>query len=301
MFAPESTQNQESEMKIVDRPTVYLVGVQYTDDDEMKRFLVDHEIDGWTTDAIGSDKLCEVGGRLCYLSFAKSRPGGNAAYLKHIKEMQHGSVLEHAVFSVIAVGVSRSLSHEWVRHRAGMSPSQLSQRYVSESRGEFVIPREIQGDGDMEAVWVQAVQNSWLAYKRLVSELDSKIGRRPEYHCSACMGFGRIDGRDMECEKCHGTGIDPDKRTEVRKAARGAARSVLPNATETKIMVTGNARAWRHFFEMRASPAADAEIRLLAYTIWAKLVSISDALFGDYQVVELPDGTHALETPYRKV
>lgn len=297
-------------MHVYEEPCVYLVGMQGMDKAELKRFLSEHALtsegETWETDApdVGS-ALAEIGGRVCYLSFTNPRPGGNRVYLEHIKEVGHGSVLEHAVFTIIVAGVSRSLSHELVRHRAGMSYSQLSQRYVSESRGEFVVPREVMGDQDTYNVWLQSVTASWDAYKRLVIKLESKLRHRDKYRCRACngTGFAKGDGTapNENCNECKGTGIIPALRTDLRKAARGAARSVLPNATETKIQVTGNARAWRHFLEMRAAEAADAEIRTLAVHVWRALRGAAPNLFGDYDAHSLEDGTAYLETPYRKV
>ena len=74
-------------------------------------------------------------------------------YLENIKKQGHGSVLEHANYSVLLEGVSRSLTHELVRHRAGFAYSQLSQRYVDESKADFVMPAAIIGD--------EALQKSW--------------------------------------------------------------------------------------------------------------------------------------------
>ena len=73
-----------------------------------------------------------------------------------------------------------------------------------------------------------------------------------------------------------------------RKKAREAARSVLPNATETKIFVTANGRALRHFIEMRADPAADVEIRKVAVAILKLLQAESPNLFGDYTITTSP-------------
>src|ERR1700694_5176206 len=121
-------------MKIITEPSVYLVGRQAVDDGELSRFLADEGVESWQTDSsVGGEKLVETAGRLCYMSFAKPRPGGNKAYLGHILEVGHGSVLEHEVFNLIFTGVSRSFTHELVRHRAGFGYSQLSQRYVDES------------------------------------------------------------------------------------------------------------------------------------------------------------------------
>src|SRR5262245_53982641 len=96
--------------------------------------------------------------------------------------------------------------------------------------------------------------------------------------------------------------LPPDAdRTTRRKAARQAARSVLPNATETKIFVTANARALRHFVELRASRHAEVEIRKLAVAVLRIMQQEAPHLFGDYQLVPLPDGTFEATTPHRKV
>ncbi len=92
----------------------------------------------------------------------------------------------------------------------------------------------------------------------------------------------------------------PDK-TMRRKLARQAARSVLPNATETKIFVTANARAIRHFIEMRCNEFADIEIRKVAGMILAIMQKEAPSIFSDYRWVDVPDGTKAATTPHRKV
>lgn len=99
-------------VKLVLEPRVYVVGRQKVDADELGRFLVDCGSRGWTTDTdVSAEVLVEVAGRNCYQSFKASRPGGNAAYIKHLLEVSHGSVLEHANWSFIITGVSRSLCY----------------------------------------------------------------------------------------------------------------------------------------------------------------------------------------------
>ena len=94
---------------------------------------------------------------------------------------------------------------------------------------------------------------------------------------------------------------DVDDKTLRRKMARQAARSVLPNATETKIFVTANARALRHFIELRADEHADVEIRRVAIKMLGLLQKESPNIFGDYVIESLPDGTQVAKTPNRKV
>jgi thymidylate synthase (FAD) len=93
---------------------------------------------------------------------------------------------------------------------------------------------------------------------------------------------------------------EPD-RTLRRKLARQAARSVLPNATETKIFLTANARALRNFIELRASRHAEVEIRKLAVAVLRLMQREAPHIFSDYQLTPLADGTFEATTPHRKV
>jgi thymidylate synthase (FAD) len=209
------------------------------------------------------------------MSFAKPRPGGNAAYLGHIKESGHGSVLEHAVWNLLIVGVSRTLTHELIRHRAGMGYSQLSQRYVDESVAEYVEPDIIAADPETHKVWLEAVEHAHQCYVKLADLLAKRIAADP-----------------LTSEL---------PATDRRKSARQAARSVLPNATETKIFVTANARALRNFLEQRGSRHAEPEIRMLANEVCRIMQKEAPNLFGDYHLEPLPDGTFEVTTEYRKV
>ena len=171
-----TTPEPEPTLSIVREPKVYLVGRQTVDESALSAFLADHEVRKWTTDTdVAGEKLIEVAGRLCYMSFSRPRPGGNRAYIGHILEVGHGSVLEHSVFNLIITGVSRSFTHELVRHRAGFGYSQLSQRFVDESQTEFVEPDAIAEDPELHAVWVEAVGASQRAYKLLADGLAAKF------------------------------------------------------------------------------------------------------------------------------
>jgi thymidylate synthase (FAD) len=262
--------NEPGSMRIIREPAVYLLGKQVVNDGELDRFLHDHGV-SWQTDTeVAAELLCETAGRVCYMSFAKPRPGGNSTYLGHIKEVGHGSVLEHAVWNLLITGVSRTLTHELVRHRSGFGYSQLSQRYVDESVAEYVEPDIIANDPELHALWQKSIEQSHRAYVELAEKLAARMADEPD-------------------------------RTARRKAARQAARSALPNATETKIFVTANARALRHFLEQRGSRHAEPEIRKLANRMLDVLQSASPNLFNDYQRAPLPDGTFEIDTSFRKV
>ncbi len=258
-------------MKIIRKPTVYLVGRQAVDSAEMSRFLNDHDSGHWTTDTdVPAQILPELAGRLCYMSFKKPRPGGNSAYLGHIKEVGHGSVLEHSVWNFIITGVSRSFTHELVRHRAGFGYSQLSQRYVDESVADFVEPSCIGDDPELHEIWQAAVKDAQQAYVKLVAGLQAK--------------FDKVEDKTLR-----------------RKLARQAARSVLPNATETKIFVTANARSLRHFVELRCNEHAETEIREVAAQVLEILQREAPNIFGDYEFEQLPDGSRKASTTHMKV
>jgi thymidylate synthase (FAD) len=169
------SETDEPSLTIIRQPRVYLVGRQIVDEAEIDRFLADEEVTRWATDTqVAGEKLVEVAGRLCYMSFAKPRPGGNKTYIGHILEVGHGSVLEHAVYNLIITGVSRSFTHELIRHRAGFGYSQLSQRFVDESECAFVEPEAIAEDPELHVLWLEAVMASQRAYRRLADGLAAR-------------------------------------------------------------------------------------------------------------------------------
>lgn len=256
-------------MKIVRQPQVYLVGRQSIDTSGLDQFLTDHAL-SWETDtAVGAERLCEIAGRVCYMSFGKGRKT-NGEYLGNIIESQHGSVLEHSVWNFLFTGVSRSFTHELIRHRAGFAYSQLSQRYVDESTADFVEPDCIADDPELHTVWMESIRQSHEAYCKLVDGLARKFAAEPS-------------------------------ATLRRKLARQAARSVLPNATETKIFVTANGRALRHFIELRGNEHAETEIRVVAMRVLEIMQREAPNIFGDYRADPLPDGTTVAHTEHRKV
>ena len=82
------------------------------------------------------------------------------------------------------------------------------------------------------------------------------------------------------------------------KQARQAARAVLPNATETRVVVTGNYRAWRHFVSMRATEHADVEIRRVAVECLRQLQAAAPNVFGDFEVLDWGDGTEVARSTF---
>ncbi|MSQ27600.1 MAG: FAD-dependent thymidylate synthase [Dehalococcoidia bacterium] len=263
----------ETPPAVVREPDVYLISHQTVVTPELDRFLANEGFQWDYSDRLPwpAELVVESAGRLCYLSFGTGR-SDLTAYVNNILSSRHGSVLEHAVWGFIFTGISRSLTHELVRHRAGMAYSQLSQRYVDESRARFVMPPAIQGHPDEEAIWFKEVAEDLANYMARVERMMAW----PEFQAIP-------------------------SRTERRKMVREAARSNLPNATETMIFATGNARAWRNIIELRVSGHAEAEIRRLQYKVAQALLGEAPHIFGDYEFVALADGTFEAHTENVKV
>ena len=224
----------------------------------------------WLGESTDGERLAEFAGRLCYMSQANPAKRPTREYLENIKKQGHGSVLEHSNYSLLLEGVSRSLTHELVRHRAGFAYSQLSQRYVDESNASFVVPPAVIGDDALEKRWREHVEGAQSTYVALVEQLMERYGWVAD-------------------------------RVHRRKMAREAARAVLPNATETKIVVTGNARAWRTMLELRAGEGAELEIRRLAIAALRLLQREAPGFFSDFVIYVAEDRREAAKVEYHKV
>jgi thymidylate synthase (FAD) len=224
----------------------------------------------WRGEASDGERLAEYAGRICYMSQRNPANRTTGEYLDNIKRQGHGSVLEHAVYVLLLEGISRSCSHELVRHRAGFGYSQLSQRYVDESQASFVVPPAILDDPALEGPWREQVAAAQQAYVRAVEAL--------------------LERYTWVEDKVH-----------RRKMAREAARSVLPNATEVKIVVSGNARAWRTMLELRCGEGAELEIRRLAIACLRVLQREAASFFSDFEIYRADDRHEAARVAHHKV
>jgi len=223
-------------------------------------------------------QLCKIAGQVCYMSFGPKRTMNAQArrYFDNLKSSGHGSVFEHAAFSLLLYGISRSVTHELIRHRAGFSFSQLSQRFVSGRMLRFVERPEYHTDEQLHTQFLQRIERSAEEYAALASRL-------------------------LEMQQAGVSILSAEARTDLRKKVQQTARSVLPNETEAPIVVTGNGRSWRHFIEMRADAHAETEIRELAVRVFLCLRLTDLVLFDDYTIEKLPDGTYTVKTEFQKV
>lgn len=160
-----------------------------------------------------------------------------------LRESGHLSPFEHVSFTFAIEGISRACSHQLVRHRLA-SYSQQSQRYVSEEKGfDYIVPPLFKDDPELYKLFLEAMEKSHNYYCMLINKLEEK-------------------------------GI----KGEI---ARQDARFVLPNASETKIVVTMNARELLHFFRVRCCNRAQWEIRELATEMLKISKRIAPLLFKD--------------------
>ena len=224
-----------------------------------------------------SSQLCKTAGQACYASYGPRHTTNDnaAAYFERLTSAGHGSVLEHASFSFFLYGISRSVTHELVRHRAGVGVSQISQRYVSGQVLRFVERPEYQEDDELHRLFEERVER-------------------------AAAEYGVMAERLLERQEGGASMLTADYKTDARKKVQQTARSLLPNETEAPMVFTGNVRALRHIIEMRADAHAESEIRNLALRLFLCLQTVDPILFGDYELGELPDGTYTVSTQNRK-
>lgn len=255
-------------MKIVGRPQVYLVARTALEEQGLDEYLtsigLEHDENDWFADPRVSDaeNLLEAAGRLCYRSWIPwdpkkpeaSNPNvtkvreGNNKYLANIIRSSHGAVLEHAYVTFIFKDVSRVVTHEVTRHRAGMAFSQESLRYV-------------RLDGDIR-FWIPGLARTYTGVPELIEEtVDFLAAQQAKLH-----------------KLC---GIEDIKNFTLKKMLTSMFRRVAPIGLATTIMITGNLRAWRHIINLRTSTAAEEEIRLVISEVARTLKSEYPNIFFD--------------------
>lgn len=177
-------------------------------------------------------------------------------FIRHLANLGHASPIEHASFTFAIEGVSRSLLAQITRHRIA-SFSVQSQRYVRLDDFKFVIPPHIEKDPVTCALFKSEMERQSEAYIKLVDELEHK-------HTTNLM----MQGMD-----------EKEARRKASKMANEDARFVLPNACETKMVVTMNARSLTNFFSLRCCNRAQWEIRALAEEMYKLVYAVAPALF----------------------
>lgn len=199
-------------------------------------------------DATAEEQIPVFAGRVCYQSFG-DKAGRKTAeeYLEHIMEVGHYSILEHSSVTLYFDRVPRFWSHEQVRHRH-FNYSQLSQRFFVPDKVELVIPPALWDEKNIEQEF---------------HEYGETLGK--EY-------FGKLDALYAS--------IGSDSFS-LKKKSREAARAILPECTETKIVVTGNFRSWYEYLQKRNTPEADATFQEVAKIVELRLQRVAPHIFKE--------------------
>ena len=174
---------------------VYLVSRPAVDWEQIAAFLSDEELppipDSIRAGTDDSNAIIEVSARLCYMSFGRGRRD-IADFIHNLLSSKDGSVFEHVNYGFVFTGVSRSLTHEMVRHRAGFAYSQRSQRYVDETEGSFVLPPALtgeEGDAD-EEVGIGAAREAEDAERRAETEDEELAAAWQEHELCIAKVYG---------------------------------------------------------------------------------------------------------------
>ncbi|MBK1663904.1 thymidylate synthase (FAD) [Rhodospirillum rubrum] len=236
-----------------------------------------------STGAGSADVLPEFAGRFCYRSFKKGRPADE--YVAHILDSGHGSVLEHVSVSFAVTGVSRALTHELIRHRAGTAVSQESQRYVDAKSVNFVVPPLLVAEIDrLKASGATSEADALCA--EFLTDCESALGRYKRW---------------QESFRAQVEALGVSEPTLIKKRANEAARCILPNATETRLVWTMNLRSARHVVELRGHRDADLEIRRLSCLLARKMKEVAPLVFADVGVFTDSDGFESVAVGHHKV
>lgn len=269
-------------MRVITEPTVTTIGVTQ---------FIPHPVYQIPHDGSSAAKLGSFAAKGCYDSFG-TEGRSNADNQARIIEERHGSVLEHASISFFIEGITRACSHEIVRHRAGVAYSQRSTRYTSEEDAAIVLEPYLADIHHRIQAWRNAAREG---RGRLMDTTETGPGAVSDHellvvtdHVDTC----RKGIESYQSQVKHLLEANPLKLSGVslRKWARGIARNVLPHALETRMTMTGNIRAWRHFLGMRSAAGAEAEILRLSAAIFPRLTEYAPEHFADFTESEGPYG-----------
>lgn len=246
-------------------PTTFFLGQPKLNRYQVNLWLKQMEAEGYGIPvATDAEVAIEVAGRRCYKSFV---PGlnpnvtrvreGNDTYLENIHKVAHGSVEEHAYFVFAFEGVSRVFTHELVRHRAGVGISQESLRYVRLEEVNYWIPTILKEE-DPDGEGMKTV-------KWAIEQLHE------------------IQRRLQDVYK-----IEERKGFSIKKKLTSAFRRFAGMGVTTGMIWSANANALRHIIQMRTSPAAEEEIRLVFGQVATIMRDQFPNLFEDfgYEIVD---------------
>ena len=235
------------------------------------------------------DKVVAQAGKLCYSAVGvdeitqKLTEEEIARYVNMLASIGHESPLEHVSFTFAIEGISRACTHQIVRHRIA-SYSQQSQRYVKLEQFEYIIPPAIEKNPEAKRIFIETMEKDQKAYDELVDLLlEDRLIDKHAADYGSCIREVLKENPDVAPDRSKVLDLYAEKFFEnYRKAEKQAiedARYVFPNACETKIVVTMNARSLLHFFNVRCCNRAQWEIREMATEMLKECKKIAPALF----------------------
>ena len=243
-------------------PRAFLIAETKVDYAAMDHALLSLGVDGWASDGgTDADVLTEFAGKSCYMSFDKNlnlnltKVGGrpNSAYIQDgIIGNKHGSVLEHSTVTFFLTNVSRVVTHELVRHRAGTAFSQTSGRYVRSNEVDMYLPYALEE-------YPEAIR----IYERAVRDMEENLAELVEV-----------------------TGIEEMTDFGLKKRLTSAFRRIIGNGQANHLVMTANHRAWRHIIEMRTSVHAEEEIRETMGDVAKQLKNKFPTIYSDMNMNE---------------
>lgn len=210
------------------------------------------------------EKLIASAAKLCYSrvgigEIEESLDTENVeSFLSLLMDLNHESPIEHISFTFGVEGISRTLSHQLVRHRIA-SYSQQSQRYVKLTQFEYIVPPAIEKNEKARNIFLKAMEEDQRHYNEIVNLLQKDYYK--EY----------ID-KDMS---------EREAKSKAEKKSIEDARYIFPNACETKIVFTMNARSLLNFFKLRTCNRAQWEIREMAILMLKQVKEVYPTLFKD--------------------
>lgn len=198
-------------------------------------------------------------------------------FLDNLIKIGHESPLEHIAFTFAIEGVSRVLSHQLVRHRIA-SHSQQSQRYVKENQFEYIIPERIKNSKKATEIFIKNMEEDQKVYDEIVDILIEEL----------CYDYLVNDLKIFEFDLPQDKALrivgerEEGKRLlkKYEKIAIENARYVLPNACETKLVLTMNARSLLNFFNLRSCNRAQDEIRELSDKMLIECKKVAPIIFS---------------------
>lgn len=241
----------------------------------------------------GPERIVSAAARLCYSDMEVQDLLKNLtnekveAFIKKLNDLGHQSPLEHCTFTFAIEGVSRSLTHQLVRHRLA-SYSQRSQRYVNEDKFEYVTPHSISEHIEIQQMYDECMEYIQAYYEDirdllLLKRLEQEYGIEDYAELN---GKKEYFGDTLEAYRAYIENGTEEQKKEYKsrinkhiKSANEDARYVLPNACETKIIMTMNIRSLLHYFEERCCNRAQTEHRELAWEILRICKQVSPILF----------------------